>query len=382
MRLLITSLVDLKSSQHNRLHQFVKYFSQYHQITIISINDWWKKRQVNIEDAYFEDMLREVDIRYITKRKIPPILQEVLFPFFIRINDEYDVHIAYGTIMSGYYTAKILKSRNVPTIVDIADDNIGMIENSPQIPRFMRKIGVFMGKYFSTKLIDISRNVILTSMTLNDVYNIPVKKIVLIPNGVDTNLFRKLSPDKTKFGLSDSFIIGFVGALREWVDLKPVFLAIRNLRKIINIKMIVVGKEGLFLENKRLAEEYDVSENVIFAGHVPYKDIPEFIAMMDVCVIPFKLDSVSINSLPLKLFEYMACGKPVISTRLPNIEMLAKNNVIYADNDQEFENAILELYAHPTEITKLSINGIEIAKSNSWERILNKFNHILIEEYK
>jgi len=42
MKILMTSIVDLKKSQHNRPHQFVKYLSKKHDVTVLSINDWWK----------------------------------------------------------------------------------------------------------------------------------------------------------------------------------------------------------------------------------------------------------------------------------------------------------------------------------------------------
>ena len=48
MRILITSIVDLKKSQHNRPHHFVRYLSKNHEVTVLSINDWWKGKQDNL----------------------------------------------------------------------------------------------------------------------------------------------------------------------------------------------------------------------------------------------------------------------------------------------------------------------------------------------
>ena len=61
MKILITSIVDLKKSQHNRPHQFVKYLSRKHEVTVLSINDWWKGGQDNL-DAYsseFDDVFKK-----------------------------------------------------------------------------------------------------------------------------------------------------------------------------------------------------------------------------------------------------------------------------------------------------------------------------------
>ena len=45
MKILITSVVDLKKTAHNRLHQFVKYLNRNHEVVVLSINDWWKADQ-------------------------------------------------------------------------------------------------------------------------------------------------------------------------------------------------------------------------------------------------------------------------------------------------------------------------------------------------
>jgi hypothetical protein len=60
----VTSIVDLKKSQHNRCLQFVKHLSINHDVTVIAINDWWKGKQGEL-DAYlrdFEDIFRRINI--------------------------------------------------------------------------------------------------------------------------------------------------------------------------------------------------------------------------------------------------------------------------------------------------------------------------------
>jgi glycosyltransferase involved in cell wall biosynthesis len=331
------------------------------------------------EDIYCREILSGIKVEYITNKRLSPILQEILSPLFIKIHNDYDVHLEYGSLISGYYVAKKLRQKNVPTIMDIADDNIDMIRNSPQIPKNLRKIGASLGIYISKKNINIAKYITITATTLKDTYDIPDNKIVLIPNGVDTDIFKILSSSKEKFGLKDSFIVGYVGVLREWVDLRPVFLAIRNLAKRIDLKMVIVGKEGMFEENKKLAKECGIETNVIFYGNISYNMVPEYIAMMDICVIPFKNNSVTKNALPLKLFEYMACGKPVISTRLPNVKKAVGNGVLYADNRQEFENAIIELYTNTSMTKNLSSAGIKIAKEYSWDSFLRTLDKVLLK---
>ena len=64
MKILMTSIVDLKKSQHNRPHQFAKYLSKKHEVTVLSINDWWKGGQDNLEaySSEFDDVFKRIDV--------------------------------------------------------------------------------------------------------------------------------------------------------------------------------------------------------------------------------------------------------------------------------------------------------------------------------
>ena len=62
MNILLTSIVDLKKSQHNRPHQLVKYLSKKHEITVLSINDWRKGRKdMELYSRDFENVFSRID---------------------------------------------------------------------------------------------------------------------------------------------------------------------------------------------------------------------------------------------------------------------------------------------------------------------------------
>lgn len=226
MKILVSSIVDLKKSQHNRPHQFVRYLSKKHEVTVLSINDWWKGGQDDL-DSYsseFSDVFKRVEYYYLTDKKVSPIIQELLFRKRIKeiLKEDFDVHLNYNTLISGYIAAKKLK-----TVYDIADDLGAMIKASPQIPRFLRPFGGALGDYMMRKNIERAEKVTITTDLLKRSYNIPNDKCEVIPNGVDTTLFRNYRDTKEELGL-DGFIIGYVGVLREWVDLGPVFLVVSH----------------------------------------------------------------------------------------------------------------------------------------------------------
>jgi len=376
LKILITSIVDLKKSQHNRPHQFVKYLSKKHEVTVLSINDWWKGGQDNL-DAYsseFDDVFKRIDYFYLTDKKVSPILQELLFRRKVKElleEEDFDVHLNYSTLISGYVAAKRVK-----TVYDIADDLGAMIKESPQIPRLMRPFGGILGDLMVRRNIEKAEKVTVTTDMLKIAYSIPDGKCEVISNGVDTNLFRNYGDTKEELGL-DGFIIGYVGVLREWVDLEPVFLALKDLDA--EIKMVVVGKEGGFNENVRLAKKCGVSDRVTFTGMVPYSQVPKYISAMDVCLIPFKKSQISENALPLKLFEYMACEKPVISTDLPGIKNVAGDKVMYASDKDKYKEKIEELYKNEELRYEMGKSGREFVEENyDWEKIVERMERTLL----
>ena len=374
MEILMTSLVDLKKSQHNRPHEFVKYLSKRHNITVLSINDWWKGGQDDHEEysADFNDIFENIDYHYITHKKIPPILQEMSFTTEMKKISKcnFDVHFNYNSLISGYKFSDKFK-----TVFDLADDIPAMIRSSPQVPGPLKFCGGLLGNIYLKKNINKSKFVTLTTEYLTSTNNIPLDKAEIIPNGVDTDNFRLYKNIKEELGL-DGFILGYVGVLREWVDFEPIFKILGQLNQ--EIKLLIVGKEGKFKENIELAKKYNVSDRVIFTGSIPYSKVPKYISAMDICLIPFIPNEISENALPLKLFEYMACKKPIISTPITPITKIVGGNVLYATSAEEYKEKINLLYENDELRKKLGTKGRSIAEEYSWERITLKLEKILI----
>lgn len=377
MRILVTSIVDLKKSQHNRPHQFVRHLSKNHEVTVLSINDWWKGGQDDLElySRDFDDIFDRIDYCHLTDKKVSPILQEVWsgkkVDDLIKKND-FDVHLNYSTLVSGYFAARKLK-----TVYDIADDLGAMVRNSPQIPGILKPVGGFFGEMMLKKNISISERITLTTEALRTAYDIPEFKSDIISNGVDTGLFRDYGMGtREEFGF-EGFIIGYVGVLREWIDLEPIFSVLKEFGN--EVKLVIVGKEGRFEENVELAKRYGVEKKVIFTGMVPYSEVPKYISAMDVCIMPFREGAISEMAVPLKLFEYMACGKPVISTRLQGIHGVAGERVLYASDRDELKQKTLALYEDEGLRKKLGAQGRKFVEENyDWSKIVGKLEDVLI----
>jgi len=323
----------------------------------------------------FEKIFERINIVHLTEKNISPILQELFLSRKVsEIADQgFDVHLNYSTLRSGYTAAK-----KINTVYDIADDLGAMIRSSPQIPKLLRPFGNKLGNFFIKKNIHISKAVAVTTDTLLKTYNIPINKLKLIPNGVDTEHFHDRGNRKREELNINGFLIGYVGVLREWVDMRPIFIALSRLDK--NIKMLIVGQEGRFKENVYLAKQYGVDDRVLFAGMVPYSEVPEYISAMDACVIPFKPGAISENALPLKLFEYMACNKPVISTTIPGVKNAAGENVMYADSIDDYGRQILKLYKNENLRSSMGQSGRDLVVScYDWAGIAERLEKLLLK---
>jgi len=378
MNILIASIIDVKKSAPSRLHLIIRHLSKGHKITVICVNDWWKARAVNACAYYdgFDQIFDAIDIHYITDRDMEPFLQEILSPWLLRSESkaDFDVLFNYDTLVSGYYLARKL---NLPMVYDLADDLPEMIATSPQIPKVFRSFGRRFGEIMLRRNILASEKVTCTSKALQRRYLIPQNKFLLLPNGVDTSLFTGVSNSlKRRFGLDDFFVLGYVGVLREWVDLEPVYQAIKSFQ---NVKMLIVGEEGFMAKNQEMVERYGLEDKVSFTGTVPYNCVPEYIASMDLCLIPFRRNSVSQNAIPLKLFEYMACGKPVISSRLRGIMETVGDRILYADDADEYFAEIKHVMDNPSFGEFLGNNGREfVTRGYDWSRIVLALEALLL----
>jgi hypothetical protein len=132
---------------------------------VLSINDWWKGGQDNL-DAYsseFDDVFKRIDYFYLTDKKVSPILQELFFRKKVKevLKEDFDIHLNYSTLISGYEAAKKIK-----TVYDLADDLGSMIKESPQIPRLLRPFGGVLGDLMVRKNIEIAEKVTVTTEML------------------------------------------------------------------------------------------------------------------------------------------------------------------------------------------------------------------------
>jgi glycosyltransferase involved in cell wall biosynthesis len=147
------------------------------------------------------------------------------------------------------------------------------------------------------------------------------KKIQVVPNGVDTRLFAPEGPSHRN-GFGDKTVIGFVGSLKAWHGIDVLAEAFARLADDRRFHLLIVGDGPMAPTIEALAEARP--ETVTFIRGVPHGEVPAYIRAMDVAVAPYPtLDQFYFS--PLKVLEYMAAGRPVVASRIGQLDQLIRD---------------------------------------------------------
>jgi glycosyltransferase involved in cell wall biosynthesis len=205
-----------------------------------------------------------------------------------------------------------------------------------------------------------------------------IKDITVIPNGVDTKLLRPLSMQEAKKSLGlTGVVLGYVGSLEHWVDLETVVSALPQ----IDATLLVVGP-GLFTdygdEIKKMAKEYGVLDRIVFTGAVEYALLSRYISAMDIGLNPLKMMKKNEYAAGGKVFNYLACGRPVLSSRMISLEKLLGEEIYYYDDVESFIMQVKKVLAagdNKKRYRSLAMKYDWREMAQSYERVLQKASH-------
>jgi GT2 family glycosyltransferase/SAM-dependent methyltransferase len=153
---------------------------------------------------------------------------------------------------------------------------------------------------------------------------------VLIRNASDFGHFSKRPAAIYRDELGRD-VIGYYGAIAEWFDLE---LVAAVAKKFSECCLLLVGSDTVRAKSKlgRLP-------NVKFIGEVPYGELPFYLYGFDVCILPFKVMPLTRATNPVKVYEYLSAGKPVVAIDLPEMEQFG-DLIKVADNPAGFISAV------------------------------------------
>jgi len=178
------------------------------------------------------------------------------------------------------------------------------------------------------QLVNTADVVVFTSSVLADSFQWP-RNCRVIRNGCDFDLFNQANRVKNQSG---GPIIGYVGAVSSWFDGELLFNVARERP---DWRFDIYG--AIVDADISLARTLS---NVNFFGEIEYETVPYAIAHFDVCIIPFKLNPLTLATNPVKIYEYLAVGRPVVSTVLPELAELEGVDIFCSDSFKNFTLAI------------------------------------------
>lgn len=244
--------------------------------------------------------------------------------------------ISAPPLVLGSFGLRIAKKRKIPVILDLRStlETFGYSRAK-------------QGIYHEATLILVDSPALLKD--LRTTYALPAKKVMYLPNGADLAFFAQevdTSFLERQYNLYDKFIVLYTGLVEPIYGLETVVAAAHLLKDQSEIVFIIVGA-GSSLEKLKIKAKKLKLTNVIFTGLRPHEEMPQYIALADVCLLPFKNKAILKNNLPSKMFDYLAAGKPIIT----NLEGEASHLLLEAqagilvqpENPQALADSIITL---------------------------------------
>ncbi|KKR07599.1 MAG: hypothetical protein UT32_C0009G0060 [Parcubacteria group bacterium GW2011_GWC2_39_14] len=193
-----------------------------------------------------------------------------------------------------------------------------------------------------------------------------------VPNGVDYDHFNNPDlVDKTN-DISEITkpVIGYLGTIEERIDFE---LLAKIAQKNPDKELVLCGPVWPSVRNaaERALKHF---QNVHWLGRVAYDDAPSYLKRFDVAIIPHKLNHFVNSMNPMKLYDYLACGLPVVTTNGAGVEKF-KNDIYIAQDSNDFLNLIDRALKEDSDVKHLERQLI--VKDHTWEKRADMMTKII-----
>ena len=283
---------------------------------------------------------------------------------------------------------KILK---IPTIIEINEYPLSVkinrmiLEENRYSKRLLYKIIRSILKVDTWLTFELSSKIITTAkLKLDDV---PVHKIYPIQFGANIEKFKPVNKNECRQILDyheKDQIICFLGTFLPWQGIEYIIEAMPLiLQEFPNAILMIIGdtepKMDRSVELKerivKITKNFKLNNNILFLGRIPYEKVPLYINACDLGIIAQR--PMRVGFTPLKLFEYIACGKPVVATDIEGIREIIKESMcgllVPPENSEKMADAIIELLKDDRRMEEMGANGLRSVKEKyNWESVAKK----------
>ena len=234
------------------------------------------------------------------------------------------------------------------------------------------------------------RVVVLTDGLRNLVvrrYRVAAERVAVLPSGTDTGLFspQDVATCRRRIGVDlGRDYIGFVGSFYRYQGLQCLLEAMAIIRRTMpSVHLLLVGDGEAATELKQQADRLALSPCITWAGRIPYQEVPAWIGAMTLCVAPFRGDRGETS--PVKIFDYLACGKPVIASAIPSVSATfaqeAGVTLVLPDDPVSLAQAMLVLLKDPDRQARMSLDGRRFVQQGfNWTDLIDRLREWLATE--
>ncbi len=299
---------------------------------------------------------------------------------FEKLNNEEKFDIVHSQSTSGYGFAKSC-SKEIPFIATLQGTALNEFKsalNARSIKSLVMALyilynDVIFGEDDKVVCERADRIIAVSKELKEDIkkqYKVPEEKFVLIQNGIDTDICQPgldVTSLKDKYGLGNKRIILTIGVMTGQkghdllLQVLPGLLKEKN-----NVKLLLVGFGPHLEKLKSLAEKLHAADDVVFTGKIPHDELQFYYNLADIFVFPTQ----RVEAGPLVVPEAMACGRPVIASRIGGIPTVIEDHkdgiLIEPGNLKELKERILEV-----------LNDEELAKNlgnNARKKVLERYS--------
>ena len=218
-------------------------------------------------------------------------------------------------------------------------------------------------------------------------YPVSPVKITAVNNGTNPKRYYPIpmSEARREIGINPrTSVIGFIGGcyphhgIQYLIEAAPFVLS-----EFPHIQFVVAGDGAMLKSWKNLAKKKKVEKHFIFPGNVPFELAPYYINSYNICVAPWDIELVgNVGLSPMKLFDYMACGRPIVTSPIFGVKEILESNhaglTVDIKNPEKFARTLIELLHNPEKGKAIGKNARKTVSSEyTWEQTSRKIIDLL-----
>jgi glycosyltransferase involved in cell wall biosynthesis len=350
MRILLLQEADwIKRGPHQQHHLIDRMALRGHEIRVIDHQFQWREDaraevlppRVIVPRAYKIYPEAGAHITLVRPRaiKLSGLNTASIVPFHLmeiqRQVKEFkpDIILSFG-ILNAHLGLRVAKRNNIPFVYYLIDQLHTLLSNPLKRGLAERVEGWNLQSADAVFVINQGLKGYAKSMGARE------SDISVITAGVNFERFNRDldgQPVRERYGIAqDDTLLLFMGFMYDFSGLKEVAQSLLEAPST-HMKLMVVGDGDLYAPLLKMVAHHDAGDRIILAGKVPFEEVPRYVAAADICLLPAYRNEIMMNIVPIKMYEYMAMGKPVIATKLPGIiqEFGFENGVIYVDSAED-----------------------------------------------